>query len=368
MSSSVQERIPVAVLGATGSVGQRFVSLLANHPWFAPVALTGSERSAGRSYREAAPWMLPEAMPTDIAEQTVLPTGATLFTPVVFSALPSSVAGPVEEAYARAGHLVVTNASSHRMDHDVPLVVPEVNPPHLELAAQQSYGAGRILANPNCSTIGLVLALKALDEAFGLERAHVVTLQAISGAGLPGPGAMQMLDNLLPFIPGEEEKLERETRKILGTLRDGAIVDAPIEVSAQCTRVPVLDGHTLCVSVGLERKASTAEVREAWHAFRGAPQELALPSAPARPVHVLDGVDAPQPRLHRHLDGGMATAVGRLRPCALFDHKFIALSHNTLRGAAGGSILLAELAVARGMLERLDSRHRHGEWNTELAH
>ncbi len=339
-------RAPVAVLGATGSVGQRFVSLLAHHPWFKLAAVTGSPRTAGRAYGEAVRWHLAEPPPAAAARMILAPTGEALAPHLVFSALPTEEAGSAEEHYARAGHLVVTNASNHRMDRDVPLVVPEVNPEHLALAAAQPYGEGRILANPNCSTIGLVLALKALHDAFALRRVHVVTMQAISGAGLPAPGAEPLVDNLLPFIAGEEEKLELETKKIFGTLLAGTIADAAIEISAQCTRVPVVDGHTMCVSVEFERRATSADVLAAWREFRTVPQQLALPSAPAHPVHVLDDPDAPQPLLHRELDGGMATVVGRLRPCPLFDHKFIALSHNTLRGAAGGAILLAELAVA----------------------
>jgi aspartate-semialdehyde dehydrogenase len=256
---------------------------------------------------------------------------------------------------ARAGCVVIDNTSHFRMDPDVPLVVPEVNPDHLDLAQLQRHGGGGsgrgvILTNPNCSTIGLVLALAPLDRAFGVERVHAVTLQAVSGAGFPGVPSLLAIDNVVPFIAGEEAKVESEPRKILGRFTGEAIEPHPLTVSASCTRVPVVDGHTLCVSVELTRPPSLDAVREAWRSFRGAPQELGLPSAPDPPIVVLDGDDAPQPRLHRDLGGGMAVSVGRLRPCPLLDLRFVALSHNTVRGAAGGAILLAELAVARGLV------------------
>jgi len=348
----VKERIPVAVAGATGSVGQRFVALLARHPWFELRAVTASERSAGRSYREAVSWMQAEPLPAAVAELEVRATepGAAEDCRVVFSALDSSVAGDAEVAFARAGKLVVSNSKNHRMDADVPLVVPEVNPGHLELAARQEFGDGAILTNPNCSTIGLVLALKPLVEAFGVEAVHVVTLQALSGAGIPGVPGVQVVDNVIPFIPGEEEKMELETRKILGEIRDGRIAPADMVVSAACNRVPVIDGHSECVSVKLRSRASTEDLIAAWRAFGGEPQRRDLPTAPLPVLHYLEEDAAPQPRLHRDLGGGMAATVGRVRPCPLMDFKFVTLSHNTLRGAAGGSILLAELAVKRGLL------------------
>jgi aspartate-semialdehyde dehydrogenase len=254
---------------------------------------------------------------------------------------------------------VVTNAGSHRMDPGVPLVVPEVNPDHLDLVsdlvsdrpAGRPPGRGAILANPNCSTIGLALALAPLDRAFGVERVLVVTMQAVSGAGLPGVPAMQAIDNVVPYIVREEEKVERETRKILGRLDGGRFVDHPVVVSAACNRVPVVDGHTACVSVALARPASVEEARRAMAGFTAEPQRRRLPTAPRRPVVVLDADDAPQPRLHRDLERGMAAVVGRLRPCPLLGLKFVTLSHNTLRGAAGGALLLAELAAARGLVE-----------------
>lgn len=345
-------RIPVAVLGATGSVGQRFVQLLLEHPWFRPALLTASERSAGKRYGDAATWMQVEALPTKIADMVVAETtpDAVRSCPLVFSALGRSQAEGLEPEIARAGCTVVSNASAHRMGADVPLMVPEVNPDHLGLARAQKFGDGQLLTNPNCSTIGLTLALKPLFDAFGLEAVHVVTMQAVSGAGIPGVSSYSIVDNVIPYIASEEDKLEDETRKILGTLAGDRIEEVPIVVSATCNRVGVVDGHTLCVSAKLAREASEDDVLRAWREFRAAPQELELPSAPLQPVHVLDAPDAPQPRLHRDLDKGMAASVGRLRPCPLFGWKFTTLSHNTLRGAAGGSLLVAELAVARGLV------------------
>ena len=365
-------KIPVAVLGATGSVGQRFVSLLARHPWFEIAALTGSKRSAGRPYGEAVRWMQEEPLPSGAADLTVVTTEPGLPAPLVFSALGGDIAGPLESEMAAADHLVVSNARSHRMDPDVPLVVPEVNPDHLELVHRQRRGEGRgaILTNPNCSTIGLVMALAPLAETFGVERVSVVTLQATSGAGIPGVPSMALLDNVIPFISGEEEKMEAETRKILGRLEPGDqeaedarghIEPAPVTVSAQATRVPVIDGHTLCVSVGLSRRPERNGERgreldvdalaSAFEGFTGEPQRRRLPSAPRRPLWVTHRAEGPQPRLDRSRDGGMTVTVGRIRPCPLLDVRFVALVHNTLRGAAGGALLLAELAVDRGLLE-----------------
>lgn len=341
----------MAVAGATGSVGQRFVSLLAEHPGFEVKALTASGRSAGRPYRESVRWMQSTPIPTSVADVVlgVTEPAAVAGCRIVFSALDGDVAGDAEIAFARAGHVVVSNARSHRMDPGVPLVVPEVNPDHVELAKRQPYGNGALLTNPNCSTIGLVMALKPLVDAFGVEAVHVVTLQALSGAGIPGVPGMLTVDNVIPYIGGEEEKIETETRKILGRLADDGIRDADVRVSAACNRVAVIDGHLECVSVKLKSKATSDDVLRAWREFVGEPQRLGLPSAPDRVIHVLPGEADPQPRLHRDLGRGMAASVGRLRPCPLLDFKFVTLSHNTLRGAAGGSILLAELAAARGV-------------------
>lgn len=354
---SLEKRIPVAVLGATGSVGQRFIALLAEHPWFEIAALTASERSAGKPYGEAAQWMQETPLPDAIANMEVLPTAPPLPCRLVFSALDTRTASAIEGPMAEAGHFVVSNASSHRMDADVPLIVPEVNGDHLDMVRHQKWANdGAIVTNPNCSTIGLVLALKPLVDAFGVEQVHVVTMQALSGAGIPGVPSMAVIDNLVPYIGNEEDKLETEPQKILGRLEDEGqrIVPADITLSSQCNRVAVLDGHTECVSVLLAQRASPNEVSEVLRQFSAAPQQLALPSAPRHPIHVTTQADRPQPRLDRGRDRGMAVTVGRLRPCSLFDYKFVALSHNTLRGAAGGSILVAELAIARGLVPGID--------------
>lgn len=346
-----QNRIPVALLGATGSVGQRFIELLSNHPWFHLAAITASPRSSGKPYGQVTRWMQGSAIPQAVVDMEILPTSpeSTEGCPLVFSALDAQTAEQVELEFAAAGHTVVSNAKSYRMDPRVPLVVPEVNPDHLRLLETQPW-AGGLVTNPNCSTIGLMLALKPLEDAFGIDKVHVVTLQALSGAGVPGVPSLQAVDNVVPFIGGEEDKLETETGKILGSFDHGRILHHPAVVSAHCNRVPVIDGHTLCVSVSLSRPASPEDLFAAWNQYRGEPQHLGLPTAPAQPVHVLSQPDAPQPRLHRDLDGGMAATVGRLRPCPLLDYKFVTLSHNTLRGAAGGALLLAELALARGQV------------------
>jgi aspartate-semialdehyde dehydrogenase len=350
-------RIPTAVLGATGSVGQRMVGLLADHPWFEVVELVASERSAGRSYRDAVRWLQSSPLPPTAGDLEVLPLGTELAAPLVLSALDADVAGEAEDRFARAGHLVVSNAKSHRMRPDVPLLIPEVNPDHLQLVDRQPYKDGAIVTNPNCSTIGLVLALKPLADAFGIEAVHVVTMQAVSGAGFPGVSSFEILDNIVPHISGEEDKLESETRKILGTLTDGRISESEVRVSAQCTRVPVLNGHTECVSVKLGTAATEDEIIEVWDGFRASPQWLELPSAPARPTIYDRSEAAPQPRLHRNAGAGMSVTIGRLRPCPLFDYKFIALSHNTVRGAAGGSLLGAELAVANRVVGFITPPH-----------
>jgi len=343
-------KIPVALLGATGTVGQRMLALLEHHPWFELQAVMASSRSAGRPYGEVVEWAQTTSLPGSAAELMVGPCEPADPPPLVFSALDASVARDVEQSFAQAGCVVVSNAMSHRMDRNVPLLVPEVNADHLELASHQDFGAGAILTNPNCTTIGLTLALAPLHREYGVERVHVVTLQALSGAGIPGLPALAVLDNVIPYIPGEVDKLRKETPKVLGTLKDGELGDARITVSAQCNRVPVSDGHMLCVSVGLQRSASPQEVETAMAAFRGPDDVAALPSAPRLPIHVLPEEDAPQPRLHRNLERGMALAVGQTRQCPLLDVSFVCLSHNTLRGAAGGSMLVAELAVSRGLV------------------
>ncbi|MEM8931783.1 MAG: aspartate-semialdehyde dehydrogenase [Acidobacteriota bacterium] len=353
-------RLPVAVLGATGAGGQRFVSLLHDHPWFRIAELTASERSAGKPSGEAAAWHLADPPPAEIAEMMVLPTdpeNTQLESQLVFSALDSTTAKRVEAPYARAGHFVVSNASAHRMDSDVPLIVPEVNPDHLGLLDHQPFGKGGLVTNPNCATIGLTMTLRPLADAFGIEAVQVTTLQAVSGAGLPGVPSLYAIDNIIPNIGGggEEAKIEAETRRILGRRDAGEVQPGGFVVSAQVNRVPVIDGHTLCVSVRLDTMADLADVRAAFESFTAEPQRLGLPSAPDRPVHVLDEPDRPQPRLDRDRDRGMAATLGRLRKCPLLDFKYVTLSHNTLRGAAGGSILLAELCLAEGRIRGLSA-------------
>jgi len=352
MCKAREDRIAVALLGATGSVGQRFVERLAGHPWFELCGLAASERSAWKSYGEAVSWFQSSALPEEIAALRVVPPRPDQLPDcrLVFSCLDPSVAGEIESAFASAGRVVVSNAGNHRMDPDVPLIVPEVNPDHMALLSVQSFCEGKILANPNCSTIGLAIALKPLVDAFGVKEVSVVTLQALSGAGLPGVSALHAMDNVIPHIPGEEEKMQAETRKILGDLESSGIRDSEIVVSAQCNRVAVLDGHTQCVSVRLGEAVGEDRIRRAWSEFSGEPQALGLPTAPSPPIRVLTSDDGPQPRLHRDLGRGMAISVGRLRPCPILGYKFVTLSHNTVRGAAGGALLVAELAVARGLV------------------
>ncbi len=350
----LKRRIPVAILGATGSVGQKFVSLLAEHPWFHVVALTASERSAGKVYGQTVRWVQESPLPGDLAQMVLQPSTPPLDVRLVFSALDAGVAGDIETHFAQEGYVVVSNARNHRMEPDVPLLVPEVNPDHLALVGRQPYGHGAIITNPNCSTIGLVLPLKPLHERFGLKQIHVVTMQAVSGAGLPGLSSMEISDNVIPYIHGEEAKMESESKKILGTLKGGQVELADFDISAQCNRVHVLDGHTECVSIALHESVTDQQILEAWSAFEPEPQGRLLPSAPKSAIEYFDEPMHPQPRLHRNLGAGMTVSVGRLRPCPVLDWKFVVLSHNTVRGAAGGSILAAELATARGLLDRSD--------------
>ncbi len=352
MSDPRDERIPVAVLGATGSVGQRFVQLLARHPWFRVAEVVASERSTGKAYREAADWRLDAAVPEGAADLRIRDYRAALESPVVFSALPAEVAGEIEQRLASEGHAVLTNTRTHRMEPDVPLLIPEVNAEHVAAIEGQRRNrgwSGFIATNPNCSTIHMVLALKPLQAAFGLDAVAVTTMQAVSGAGYPGVPSLDMIDNVVPYIGDEEEKMESETKKLLGEY-DGAFHPAEIVVSAQCNRVPVRDGHTECVSVRLKEPAPADEVIVAFEAFRGKPQELGLPSAPPQPVVVRREPNRPQPALDRDTHVGMSSVVGRVRPCPLLGTKFVVLGHNTVRGAAGASILNAELFKVEGLL------------------
>lgn len=351
------DKINVGILGATGAVGQRFVQLLADHPWFQIAALAASERSAGKPYAEAVHWTLNTPIPESLREEVLLlgtPDALRDRCQIVFSALPASTARDVEPQFAAAGMPVFSNASAFRMESDVPLVIPEVNPEHLglvHLQREQRGWPGFIITNPNCSTIHLVCALKPLHDAFGLEQVVVTTLQAISGAGYPGVASLDITDNIIPYIGREEEKIESEPLKLLGRLVQQQVQPADITISAAVHRVPVLDGHTEAVAVKLRARASLEDVKTALAEFRGIPQHLHLPTAPDPAIIVRTEPDRPQPRLDRDAGGGMATTVGRVRPDPILDYKFVLLGHNTIRGAAGASILNAELALALGYLD-----------------
>jgi len=347
------QKIPVAVLGATGTVGQKFIRLLADHPWFEIAAVAASEQSAGRRYDEAVRWREPVPIPPAIAGMIVQPCRPPLPGRVVFSALDAGVAEPVEQAFAAAGALVVTNTRTHRMVADVPLLIPEINPDHLALLERQRKERGwkgGIVANPNCSTAGLVIAVAALHRAFGLEKIFVATMQAVSGAGYPGVASLDILGNVIPFIGGEEEKLESEPLKILGRLDGGLVVPAPITISAHTSRVPVVDGHTEVVSLGFSRRVTPDDAVAALRAFTPPPEIRALPSTPAQLLEVDTLPDRPQPRLDIERGNGMTVSIGRIRPCPLLDLRFVLLSHNTVRGAAGAAVQNAELLVARGLV------------------
>lgn len=348
-------RIPVGILGATGTVGQKFVALLADHPWFEVAAVAASAQSAGRPYGEVVRWReaapLPERIASLVIQPSAPPRGGL---PLVFSALDADIAGEIEQGFARAGAIVVTNTRVHRMDPDVPLLVPEVNAGHVALidAQRRRRGwRGAILANPNCSTAALVVALAPLHAAFGLERLFVSTLQAASGAGYPGVPSLDLLGNVIPYIGGEEEKLETETRKLLGTLAGDGVTPAGVTVAAHCSRVPVVDGHLEVVSAGFARRPSVEEAIAALRAFRGPGVVPSLPSSPAAPIEVDPRPDRPQTRLDVGRGGGMAVTVGRVRPCPLLDLRLVLLGHNTVRGAAGAAIQIAELLKAEGRLD-----------------
>ncbi|MCB9384712.1 MAG: aspartate-semialdehyde dehydrogenase [Bryobacterales bacterium] len=348
------KKIAVGVLGATGMVGQQFINQLRNHPYFELTFLGASERSAGKRYAEAANWVQDTPPPDAIANMTVREAAPSADAPkLMFSAMDASVAGEIEQAFAKAGHFIVSNSRNHRMWPDVPLLVPEINPDHLALIETQrkNHGwSGGIVTNPNCSTVALTMGLAPLKQ-FGIEKASVVTLQAISGAGYPGLPAVDIVANVIPYIGGEEDKVETETQKILGTLSGGKIENLDAVVSAQCNRVQVIDGHTVCVSVQLAARPTIAEVEEAFRSFRGLPQEKNLPTAPKQAIHLLPEPNRPQPRRDAMREGGMAVSVGRVRECPLFGYKFVCLGHNTVRGAAGAAVLNAELMESEGWLD-----------------
>jgi len=347
-------KIPVGILGATGMVGQRFVQLLEHHPWFEVAWLAASERSSGLPYAEASRWKLNTPIPERIAKMRVSDAAPDGAPKVIFAALDAGIAKELEPQFADAGHAVITNSSAFRMQADVPLVIPEVNGDHLKLIDKQptrKRNGGFIATNPNCSAIGLVMALAPLHRAFGVDAVFVATMQAVSGAGYPGVASLDILGNVIPFIPKEEEKLEDETRKLLGVLENGAVKDATFKISAQCNRVAVEDGHTESVSIKLKKSAKAEEILEQWRSFRARPQEISLPTAPEQPVIYDCSVDRPQPRLDVNRGRGMSATVGRLRPCGLLDWKFSVLSHNTIRGAAGAALLNAELLKHDGYLD-----------------
>lgn len=344
-------KLRVGILGATGVVGQRFVQMLEGHPSFTVTALAASDRSQGKTYRAAAAWRLPGEMPAAVRDLTVQPPEPPLDCDVVFSSLPTDVARPAETAFAQAGYPVISNSSAFRMDEDVPLVVPEVNADHLGLLDGRR-GQGFVVTNPNCSAIMVTLALAPLHARFGVSAAVVTTMQALSGAGYPGVPSLDILDNVIPYIASEEEKIQSETGKILGRVNAGRITPAAFPVSAQCHRVHVQDGHLGAIRVKLARPATLEELRDAWTSFCGAPQELHLPTAPAHPIVVRDEPDRPQPRLDRDAGGGMTVTIGRIAKDSVLDYRFVALSHNTIRGAAGAALLNAELLLARGYLKR----------------
>lgn len=344
-------RLPVAILGATGTVGQKFIRLLEEHPWFEVAALAASERSAGRPYGEVVRWREPTPLPDRIAAMSVAPCVPPLPGVIAFSAVEAELAPRIEQDFARAGVLVVTNTKSHRMVPDVPLVIPEVNADHLSLleAQQRDRGwTGGIVANPNCSTAGLVLALAPLHAAFGVEKVFVSTMQAVSGAGYPGVPSLDILGNVIPHIGGEEEKIEEETRKILGT----ATSEAPVVVSAHTSRVPTVDGHLEVASIGFGRRVTPEEAIASLAGYRAGPLVAGLPSSPERPIEVDLRPDRPQTRFDLDRGAGMTVTVGRVRPCPLLDLRLVLLSHNTVRGAAGAAIQNAELLVATGRVPR----------------
>lgn len=358
-------KLHVGILGATGAVGQKFIRLLQDHPWFEITFLAASERSVGRPYSEAAHWIESIPLPATIANMMVQECTPVADLDLVFSGLDASVAGEVETAFAAAGIPVVSNAKNHRMDPTVPLLIPEVNADHLALIDRQQFSEGGfIVTNPNCASVGLTLALKPIQDAFGIDAVSVTTLQALSGAGYPGVASLDALANVIPFIGGEEDKLATEPLKILAPLVAGSrpevgMLDFPI--SAQCTRVPVLEGHLECVSVKLSRPADSDAVKKALEKFVAPAEVRRLPSSPEKCLQVLDAPNEPQTRRHVDAGAGMTVSVGRVRPCEVMDVKFVVLSHNTVRGAAGGAILNAELLAARGLLHHRAEKVAAGE-------
>jgi aspartate-semialdehyde dehydrogenase len=350
----MQNRIEVGILGATGMVGQHFIKFLQGNPWFNLTWLGASDRSAGKKYRDAMTWHLAGGTPDTVADLTVQDCRPGNAPKLVFSAMDAGVATEIERAFAAAGHVVVSNSRNHRMEQDVPLLVPEINPDHLGLVPGQQKARGwkgQIVTNPNCSTVVLTMGLAAF-KPFGIVRIVATTMQAISGAGYQGVASMDILGNVIPFIGGEEAKMEQETQKILGEFRGDRIEPLPARMSAHCNRVAVVDGHTVCVSVEFSAKPSLADLRHAIDTFTAVPQQRRLPSAPLRPIVYLEEANRPQPRKDAERERGMTASIGRLRECPVLDYKFVALGHNTVRGAAGAAVLNAELMHSEGMLDR----------------
>lgn len=346
----------IGILGATGMVGQRFIQLLENHPWFQIAWLAASDRSSGKLYGEAVRWKLDTPLPPAIATMAISPAVPENAPSIIFAALDTDIAREMEPKFAAAGCAVISNSSAFRMQADVPLVIPEVNADHLELIKQQNWnvagqqkGNGYIVTNPNCSAIGLVLALKPLAERFGLRALFVSTMQAVSGAGYPGVPSLDILGNVVPFIRNEEEKLEAETQRLLGKLENNRVTPLELRISAHCNRVAVEDGHTESVSVQFGSQATSEDIIAAWREFQPLSAQN-LPTAPLQPVEYDAAEDRPQPRLDRMRGRGMTATVGRLRPCSLLDWKFTVLSHNTIRGAAGAALLNAELLASQSKL------------------
>lgn len=345
----LRKRVTVGILGATGCVGQQLVLRLSAHPWFTITALAASQKQNGKTYREAVTWRIEKELDDTVGNLIMQPLAPNLPCDLIFSALDGSIAGEVEMQFKEAGYPVISCAKNHRMDPKVPLLIPEVNEGHLELI-KNSGEKGMIITKPNCTAVGLALALRPLQLEFGIDAVHVCTLQALSGAGFAGVENNTLVDNVIPYIAGEEERLELEPHKILGEYNNGVIENYPMTISSTCTRVPVLDGHLELVSVKLKEKASKEQVIRAWNEFQPSVQELKLPSACTQIIHYFQEPEFPQPKLHRDLEKGMAISIGRLRQCPLFDYKFVLLSHNTVRGAAGGAVMIAELLVKRGYI------------------
>jgi len=346
----MESKIPVAILGATGTVGQKFVLLLQNHPWFEIGELAASPRSANKTYKDACAWKQDKPIPSLLRDKLLLEAGAKLSSRILFSGMDSSVAGPIEEDYASRGHIVISNSKNHRMDSDVPIIIPEVNPDHFEITKKQRF-MGAIITNSNCAIMPVAMVLAPLHRAFKVKWVQLSSMQAISGAGYPGVPSYDILGNIVPFIEGEESKVETESQKILGRLNGDVIEPADFIVSAQCNRVPLIDGHTINLSMKFERKPSPRQVRDILGAWKSLPQKKKLPTAPSSPIIVFEEENRPQPARDIRLENGMAACVGRIRECPIGHIKMVVLGHNTIRGAAGAAILNAEAYISLGYFQ-----------------